>query len=287
MKKLQIVFLSLFISLVSITSVIAQDAEPKKKIGLDFGLSYWTDYYYRGQSFYNANTGVFFPWVGYGGLDNFYFYIGGEVAAETLGDVDAEETSAIGKGWGGGWYGIDFIVSYSNTVANGLINLGGRVGYFTYPPGYAGNPDDLSFRDFFTARFKIGFNVLLNPTLQYDHNFWLDYDLDAENRAKDGYLTLSIGHSFTLTKESSLSLGLKGGFWYDGRSGDDKFGFSDLLATVKFSVAAPTGLSFNASMNFGYSPDYSYSEVNGSNDFQYPADDTFKWFATFGVSYSI
>ncbi len=271
MKYLKSLLIASVIFLMAGQALMAQENKPEK-IGLDFGLSYWTNYYYRGMGFYDTqedkNIGVFFPWIGYGGLDNFYFYLGGEVAAEALGDYED-------RGGGSDWYGIDFIVSYSNTVADGLITLGGRVGYFTYPVSYKESED---LKDFITARFKIGFNVLLNPTLQYDHNFWLDNGYEPEDRVKDGYITLSIGHSFSMTKATSINLGLKGSFWWDGRSGEDIFGFSDMLASVGFSAAGPKGLSFNASMNLGWQVD---------DDFAWPANDDWKWFAKFGVSYSI
>jgi hypothetical protein len=273
MKYLKSLLIASVIFLMAGQALMAQENKPEK-IGLDFGLSYWTDYYYRGQSFYGANTGVFFPWVGYGGLGNFYFYLGGEVAAETLGDWKDPDQ----RGGGKQWYGIDFIVSYSNTVADDLITLGGRVGYFTYPRSWD-NTSSIPLYDFITVRFKIGFNVLLNPTLQYDHNFWLDKGLES-GHALDGYITLSIGHSFGLTDAVSLNLGLKGSLWYDYRDageGTAGFGFSDMLASVGFSYAGAKGLSFNASMNMGHQFD---------DDLNYNNDD-WKWFAKFGVSYSI
>ena len=102
MKYLKSLLIASVIFLMAGQALMAQENKPEK-IGLDFGLSYWTDYYYRGQSFYDTqedkNTRCLFPWIGYGGLDNFYFYVGGEVAAEALtGDYEdrGDQRGAVG-----------------------------------------------------------------------------------------------------------------------------------------------------------------------------------------------
>mgnify|MGYP006300242749 CR=1 FL=1 len=55
-----------------------------EKLGVDVGIQYNSDYFWRGFSFYSygngdATRGVFFPWVGYG-FSDFYLYIGGEIS---------------------------------------------------------------------------------------------------------------------------------------------------------------------------------------------------------------
>ncbi|HMB21147.1 MAG TPA: hypothetical protein VKQ10_08770, partial [Spirochaetota bacterium] len=103
--------------------MVAQ-AEP---LGVDFGIQYNSDYFWRGFSFYgygdaaypgdtdsqgngDSTRGVFFPWVGYG-FSDFYLYIGGEIA-ESL--MAGDEPSKMEREW----EGIDFILTYSKAMFN-------------------------------------------------------------------------------------------------------------------------------------------------------------------------
>ena len=264
--------------------MVAQ-AEP---LGVDVGIQYNSNYFWRGFSFYgygdgegdangngDATRGVFFPWAGVG-FSDFYFYVGGEIA-ESL--FAGDEASSLEREW----EGIDFILTYSKGIINDNITLGMKLSYFYYPRSRTiGNED---FNDFAEVSPSITFSSLpLSPKFLVSWYYRPDEQGDDQENAKDFYYQLSFGHSFKLVEGASLYLGGWGAYFYypsyEAPDGDPRQGFSDVGATCKVSVSAPSGISISASYNFAYSPDDDFAKANYYND-------RYHHWTTFGVTYSM
>jgi hypothetical protein len=262
--------------------MVAQ-AEP---IGVDAGIQYNSDYFWRGFSFYgygdtegDATRGVFFPWVGYG-FSDFYLYIGGEIAESLMAGDDVKPMERE-------WEGIDFILTYSKGILDDNVTLGMKLSYFYYPRSRdLGNKD---WNDFAEVAPSITFSKLpLSPKFLVSWYYRPDEQYGDQENAKDFYYKLSLGHTFNLTDSATLHLGAWGAyFWYASfpvtyDSGDQRArrGFSDVGALAKVSVTATSGVSFSSSYNFAYSPDDDFAKANTYND-------RYHHWLTFGVTYSL
>jgi len=274
--------------------MVAQ-AEP---LGVDFGIQYNSDYFWRGFSFYgyqydeksnrgDATRGVFFPWVGYG-FSDFYLYIGGEIAESLMAGDDVKPMERE-------WEGIDFILTYSKGIMDDNITLGMKLSYFYYPRSR--NLGNECANDFAEVAPSITFSGLpLSPKFLVSwyyrpdkQEYPDDYpDYEQEN-AKDLYYKLSFGHTFQFTEKSTLHLGGWGAYFYypsfptdyeDGKHGKARKGFSDVGVTGKLSVTSDSGTTISASYNFAYNPDEDFAKANVYND-------RYHHWVTFGVSQSI
>ena len=270
--------------MITAQSVYSPAASAQEKIGLDMGITYQSDYFWRGFSFYgygaNANAdatrGVFFPWLGYA-FSDFYLYVGGEVAEGLVGDdpVDMEKD----------WNGIDFILTGSKGIMDDAIKLGIKLSYFYYPRSRKDDWGNGNANDFYEVAPSITFAKLpLSPKLLVSWYGRIEEQFDGQETMKDTYFQLSFGESIELVKGASLYLGAWGSYFYyasyETAEGDPRQGFSDIGAMAKISVSASAGVSFSASYNFAYTPDKDFYEANGY-------EDKYHNWTTFGVTYSI
>ena len=266
-----------------------------EKLGVDVGIQYNSDYFWRGFSFYSygngdATRGVFFPWVGYG-FSDFYLYIGGEISESLMAGDDAKDLERE-------WEGIDFILTYSKGIIDDNITLGLKLSYFYYPRSREiGNGD---FNDFAEVAPSITFSGLpLSPKFLVSWYYRPDKQTDSsapyweQENAKDLYYKLSLGHTFQLTEESTFHIGAWGAYFYypsyplekpstafEDENGKVRKGFSDVGVTGKFTVTADSGVSFSASYNFAYNPEKEFATAAGYMD-------RYHHWTTFGVSYTL
>lgn len=277
-KKIISIAIAAFICAAAFAS--SAKAEP---IGLDVGLQYNSDYFWRGFTFYGTNApdetrAVFFPWVGYA-FSDFYLYVGGEVAEGLIAD-DANS-------YENDWNGVDFILTWSKPVLDDAIKLGMKLSYFWYPRSRSDEYfSDGKANDFAEVAPSITLSKLpLSPKLLVSWYYRIEEQTDGQETAKDLYTNLSLGHSFTMVESASLYLGAWGGYFYYASQeidGDPRQGFSDVGVMAKITVKAPGGVSVNASYNYAYTPDEDFYRFTNTGK----ADKHHHW-TSFGVSYSL
>lgn len=212
-----------------VTAAAEAAAEDKSAIGVTASLAYRSDYYWRGQSFYGKDQGVFFPGVtlSYG---NAWFYVGGEIGESLMGDNPAEFEKD--------WAGIDYMLGYYDSFMDGFISWNVGLSYFWYfqsttdwnQPDKAQGASDPASGDFSGVKADNSFmdiyggitlsKILLKPSLSvsYYHRMGKEMDPkygksateneDAYSYAQSGdmYVTLGISHGFKLSDSASLTL---------------------------------------------------------------------------------
>jgi len=254
MKKF-LVFL-IFMSLVVINSTL-KAKEKSEPLGITIGTDYMSNYLWRGSYWFN-NDAAFFPYLSYeiAGLTASYCGEFSEDAFIDDGDDTVKDLHAT-----------DFGLDYSFEVPE-VISIGAGLWYY-----YFHNKDENSFM---TGTISIGLISLpLTPTLTYNHDYYTD-DV-ADEQGKDYYLQLGISDSINLTKEANLDLGLTGSYYRVKSWGNDQKGISDITTSIGLSLQV-NNVSFSNSFNYCLVP---------SKDFYGNPKDKHRFYATWGVSYSL
>ena len=255
-------------------------AQPSVSVGLD----YWSDYFWRGFSFYgdaDSARGVLFPWANYSWKD-LSFSVVGEVPQSMLGgNPNATEEA---------WAGVDFIVGYSTSLFDDRLLLGSRIAYFLYPNSPSENADGAR-NDFVDLGLSLQLDrVPLKPKLEYSQYFRVDDRNGQQTAYEDIYLRLSVRHAFeplehlTLTASGSIAY-----FWYPsseywnspavGGNGDDYRGLSDIVGSIRATADVWSRFTPYASLNVAFVPDQDFYRVWGK-------DQRVHLWVTVGVSYS-
>jgi hypothetical protein len=219
-------------------------AQEKKSIGLTLGMDYYSTYLFRGMEWMNGE-GAFAPYISYD-------IMGTGLVVSLAAELAQNQTDAAAVDG----QSIDFGLDYSYTFAD-LVTLSAGAWYWLYPE----KVEDFSF---LTLSASVGFEVPLNPTVSYTHDFYFGID-----EYTDFYLTASIGHEFELPKGVALGLGLSYGMYHIGSADDFRY-LNDITASISlgFNVA---GVDISGSLNGMYVPDESA---------------IFKTYATVGASYT-
>jgi len=277
MKKLRLVILLLCLFPLfeaSLTALEIEDAKEDEqrikqtKIGINIGIDYWGNYYWRSYSFYGEGQGAFFPWIGYA-LGDFYFYFGGEIASNTL----AGEANDIEKER----YGIDLMVSYTKSILNNNIKLAVDYGYYFYPNSRNEKYTSGSFYDLTEMALSFSLcSIPLSPGLSYTHLFWIDGSGLSADNCKDFYVKFFISKTIDLIEYANLGFNLY--IAYFNYSYGNVKGISDISGEVKLSVSIENGLSVYGTFNFAVIPVDKFSS-NGENNYM-------DW-AKFGIMYSL
>lgn len=282
------------------------DESTDEPLGIGAGISYRSKYYWRGQYFYGAGAGVFFPYVSYTtpeltSSDSLYFYVGGEVGENLVGDSAASNESGFGS-VEHDWAGIDYGIVYSKSLLDDQLGLsvGGWYYWYFQSEDIGDDGIDNSFGDLaVSVTLK---KILLSPTLSYSQYFRVDPDYEREsgdedgdgtpneeiNRSGDIYISLSGSHSIQLVEGASLLLGGSVNYWkYTSKEFNDSYkeggipnGISDI--TLMTGITTGTGpVSFTAKFNYAYIT---------SDDFDYTSGAKFdqnKFWTSFNVHYSM
>ncbi len=259
MKNFSKILLVMTMMLASVTVMFAEDAKAKDSgLGLSLGISYMSDYLWRGGDWYGGD-GAFFPSLSYDVLGSgLTLSVSAELAEAYI--FDGTETAASGTNVKN-LQATDFGLDYSCPIAD-KVTLGAGVWYFLLWD------TDLSFMTF-SGSVALDF-LPLTPTLTYTHDYYTD-----SGDGKDFYIQLGGSHSFDLMKDVSLGLGAVMGYYY-AESVDLK-GISDIDLSAELSVTK--GI-------VTYSGGFHYVIVP-TEDFYGTPKDINKFYATFGVSCSI
>jgi hypothetical protein len=242
----------------------AAESGEAKGIGLSVGLTYYSNYLWRGTYFYGGE-GAFSPSAAWEIFSTgLTLSIAGEFAADYFFESDGRKSTGFD------FHSVDFGLDYSHTFAD-LVTLGAGLWYWHYFNSKDALGVDASF---LTATVSLGFEVLLSPFIAFTYDYYVDRDfcVDGENK-KDFYLQAGIGHEFEITPEVAVSLGLAAGY-YHARS-IRAFGISDIDAFV--------GLAFSKGI-LSLSSEFHYVAVP-MKEF-YAGGDVHRWYATFGAALS-
>lgn len=290
------------------------EEKTSEPLGIGVGLSYRSKYYWRGQWFYGAGSGVFFPYISYStpeltGDDSIYLYVGGEVG-EGLIDY-SYETNESGFGiTEKDWAGIDYGAVYSKSILEGKLGISAGAWYYWYfqseDYGYGtnGNEADGIDNSFVNLAASISLKkVFLAPTISYSQYYRMDPkygqeagDVDGDGIAnekidpfKDIYVSLSGSHSIELVKGASLLMGGSVNYWhYASKEFSDAYkkgGIPSGISDITLMTGITTGkgpVSFTAKFNYGFvvNKDFDYTT-------EYKKFDQNKFWTSFNVHYSI
>ncbi|HPV99285.1 MAG TPA: hypothetical protein PLZ78_15740 [Spirochaetota bacterium] len=278
MRKSMAVLLSACIIIGALGSSRAVHAQEASPLGLTAGVEFWNNYFWRGLDFFGAGNGVFFPYVYFGigktGLSLMYM---GQYGSETLGDGTGMNDTGREQG-NVAYNGAHWNMAYTYTVEK-VVAIGVSGWYYWF----YNSDDKLGYKwDWWEGTASATILALpLNPTISYTYDYFVDKDVTVNGeRGKNHYIKLALGHSFKLGEGSQLGLGLSAAY-FDWNSMEMK-GISDVVASAKLSTSA-SGVSFNGSINYAYIPS---SDFN-NNAFTGNVKDTYRWWATFGASYSL
>lgn len=268
MKKIAVIAMLLVLGLCAVAS-----AEENPKLGIDLGLDYNSFYNFRGGPDFidRPFNGAFLPWAGYA-AGEFYFTVCGEIAPGLLGvsgsfsnnsgtPVLSEGASKEEKAW----TGVDFGVTWSKSLADESVALGAEVWFYWYP----GSKDQYGFTaSYFTGTLSIQLpKVPLAPKLKVIQAFTPDDANGTREKFKDLYFNLSIGHNIELVKDiANLDLNLGAGYWrYGTYIGYEKNGFSDFIASAKYTINLASSLKLWSQFNMGLVPqnDFAYGTKGG------------------------
>lgn len=263
MKNLSKVILVMTLMLASVTVMFSRDARAEESgIGLSFGISYMSDYLWRGGDWYGGD-GAFFPSLSYDVLGSgFTLSVSAELAEAYI--FDGTDTVPGGTNVKD-LQATDFGLDYSYSIGD-KVTLGASIWYFLLWD------TSLSFMTF-SGSVALDF-LPLTPTLTYTHDYYTD-----TGDAKDFYIQLGGSHSFDLMKDVSLGLGAVMGYYY--ADSVDLKGISDIDLSAELSVTKGI-VTYSAGFHYVIVPseDYYSASVTGKDDIN-------KFYATFGVSCSI
>ncbi|MGH0037731.1 MAG: hypothetical protein ACQGVK_22100 [Myxococcota bacterium] len=262
--------------------VLAQPAAAQTRVSA--GLDYWSDYFWRGFSFYGDESsprGVLFPWVA-ASWKQLSFSVVGEVPESMFGGKPNSTEKA--------WVGVDFILSGEASLLDDRLAVGGRTAYFLYPNSRHENDDD-GRNDFAELAAWIQLPKLpLRPRLEYSQYFRVDDRGGEQDVYEDIYLRFSLEHGFEPLEHLLVSTrGSIAYFWYpsskywndpdEGGHGDDYRGLSDIVASIGLSTDYWRGFTPKLGLNVAYVPDRDFYRVWGRDQ---------RWHAwvTAGVSYA-
>lgn len=269
-------------ALPSRTSPIDTPIENKK---IRAGLSYRSKYYWRGQWFYGASSGVFFPHATYANK-SLYLYFGAEIGESLAFGESGTNESGFGEAEKD-WQGLDVGAVKTFELSKDLVDLSLGAWYFWYfKSKEIGNDNiDNSFAD---LRASFIFKSLsLTPTLTYSHYLRSD-DKFSERTDEDYYITLAISHAIDLDSKASFTITGDINYWHYaskeesplyGKKGEIPSGLSDAVLKGVFTwVGGQT--TFTASLNYARVFDDKFDYTEGEK-----FDQNKSW-STFGVERS-
>ncbi|HOO71073.1 MAG TPA: hypothetical protein PK926_04860 [Spirochaetota bacterium] len=274
-KHLSEIIAGIFVVLLATTAVYAEDAvkaaEPEKEdasIGLSIGLTYYSNYLWRGTYFYGGE-GAFCPSVSWDIFSTgLVVSAAGEFAADYFFEGDGRDAAGFD------FHSVDFGLDYSHTFAD-LVTIGAGIWYWYYFNSEDALGSDASF---LTAKVSLGFDVLLSPFVSFTYDYYVDEDFctDGENK-KDFYIQAGIGHEFEVTPEVAVGLGLAAGYYH--AKSIEAFGISDIDASVGLTYTKGI-VSVSSSFHYVAVPMKDFYTVGSPNDIH-------RWYATFGASVSL
>ncbi|MCP4133510.1 MAG: hypothetical protein GY754_21250 [bacterium] len=273
MKKI-ILGLCLSIMVFSVQAVFAQEAVPAEEpaaveassdgIGITVGLTYQSNYLWRGVYWY-AGDGAFFPSASYS-IAGFTISYLGEYSEDVIFDNEPalDGTTKINTR-----HANDLGLDYSITIAD-MITVGGGAWFFWF---YNEKTNNVLVGTVFVA---LDF-LPLTPKLTYNHDYYIE-----SKAKKDFYIQLGIGHDIDLIKDAAaLSLGLSAGYYNNASAATSASGVSDITLSAGLSVKAGN-TEITSSFNYLLVPAKDFYNVGTP-----PVKDMSRFYSTFGVSYSI
>ncbi len=252
-------------------------------VGLNAGIDYFSNYFWRGDDLYGENRGVFFPFVNQNAADTGVSigYIG-EYASEVFGD-GANDIEKL-------CYVADFGICFTRTFAE-TVTVGVEVWYFWYYNSadrnkkVNGNNHNESY---FTGTLSLTIDVLpLSPAIIYNHDYYVDDYEGTREVDRDFYLQFQLNRDFKLTDEATLTL-LGGLGYYNNKAaeieGDPatraRKGISDVTASADLCVTVGQS-TFHGSINYAYVPDKDWNRYYSTKANKH------RWWSGFGASYSL
>jgi hypothetical protein len=255
--------------------------------GVNAGIDYFSNYFWRGYDFYSASQGVLLPFLTLtAGESGFSICYVGEYAAESAGDGASEKGKL--------WYGADFGLEYKTSFAQ-AVTVGAKAWYFWYYNSERqnrrmGNPG----RDesYCTGTVFFTVDILpLSPTVVYNHDYYID-DYDCDRKAnRDFYVQFLLSHTVRLTGEAGLILKAGAGY-FNQQSAELESdpstkalrGVSDIQASADLSVSVGP-VTIHGGFFYAYVPDKDFYRV--TTDTGDVATDRHRFWSGFGASYSL
>lgn len=282
MKKFPLWCAAFFVAM-SMFTVSRVHAEGRA-LGLSAGVDYFGDYFWRGVDFYGENRGIISPFVnlelGRTGLSLGYL---GEYSSEVAGD-GATDSDKI-------WYGADFGIGFSYSIAN-AVTIGAKVWYYWYYNSVDqnkkinANDHDESFA---TGTVSLAIDALpLTPTIIYNHDYYIDDYEGTRETGEDFYVQFQLSRVFHLTTEAALKLSAGIAYYNQATAELDndpatkkKKGISDLTASADISVTV-SGATIHGCLNYAYVPDEDWYR-----DASTGIANKHHWWSGFGASYAL
>ncbi len=263
-----------------------QQAEPKKPIGISFGLTYYSTYLWRGVSWFDGD-GAFTPFISYDiAGSGLVFTILGELSASAV------STQQSGRNTNPNIYsysrqGINFSLDYTIPLGKiAAIKLNALSFIYPISKEYSCNVNDNQDKidqSGLTATAGIFFDgIPLKPNISYTHDFNVG---NPRFRFTDFYIKIGIGQDFELAKDLTFTLGGYIGLFnnpsFNYRAEDaakgSQFGISELAANANlaYKISGATISAMFTYINFPYPEKYEGATVN-----------IHRYFATIAVSYT-
>jgi hypothetical protein len=242
----------------------AAEGDEDSGTGLSIGLTYYSNYLWRGTYFYGGE-GAFCPNLSWEIFSTgLTLSVAGEFAADYFFEGNGRDS------YGFDYHSFDAGLDYEHTFAD-LVTIGAGIWYYYYFNSEKAIGTDASM---LIVNASIGFEVILNPFIAFNYDYYVDehYCEDNEND-KDFYIQAGIGHDFEITPEVTISLGLTAGYYH--AMSIHAFGISDVDTSV--------GLSFTKGV-LTMEGAFHYVAVP-MKDF-YEGDDIHRWYASFGTTVS-
>ncbi len=255
--------------------------------GLNAGIDYFSNYFWRGYDFYSSGQGVVFPFLTLtAGESGFSLCYIGEYTAETIGDGATEKEKL--------WYGADFGLEYKAVFAQ-AVTIGAKFWYFWYYNSEKqnrrmGNPG----RDesYCTGTVFLTIDALpLSPTFVYNHDYYFD-DYDGGRKVdRDFYVQFLLSHTIKMTSEAGLILKAGAGYFRQQSAELESDpstrvlkGVSDVQASADLSVTVGP-VTIHGGFFYAYVPDEDFYRV--TTDAGTVETDRHRFWSGFGASYSL
>ena len=234
-----------------------QAQEEDSTLGISVGITYWSNYYWRGTPYYSED-GAFFPTISYDVLKTgLVLSVSAELAEDWVFDNKAPQAVKDLNA-------TDFGLDYSYTFAD-MVSLGAGAWYF-HTWGTAGR-----FISWYLSASAV--SIPLSPTLSFSHDYYTD-----SKEKEDFYVVLGISHTFALYEAVDLTLGASGGY-YRAKS-VDKNGISDIDLSAALSVTKGI-ITYSADFHYLIIPSKDYYDFAASG-----AKDINRFYSSFGISLS-